>query len=94
MRDLAEEAGLLAAFAAHLQQFNVLVTFNGKAYDQPMLETRYGMARFRPLFSPLAHLDLLFGARRLWKLRFKSCRLIALESQILGIEREGDLLGD
>jgi hypothetical protein len=40
------------------------------------------------------HLDLLFGARRLWKLRFDSCRLVDLENQILGVEREGDLPGE
>jgi pentatricopeptide repeat protein len=42
----------------------------------------------------MAHVDLLFGARRLWKLRFDSCRLVELENQILGVEREGDLPGE
>src|SRR6185295_4557790 len=40
------------------------------------------------------HLDLLFGARRLWKLRLESCRLVELENRILGVEREGDLPGE
>jgi tetratricopeptide (TPR) repeat protein len=52
------------------------------------------MSRARPPFDRMAHLDLLFGARRLWKLRFDSCRLIDLENQILGVERQGDLPGD
>jgi len=39
-------------------------------------------------------MDLLFGARRLWKLRLESCRLVDLENQILGFEREGDLPGE
>ena len=42
----------------------------------------------------MQHLDLLHGARRLWKLRFENCRLIQLEQQILGFEREGDLPGE
>ena len=42
----------------------------------------------------MQHLDVLFGARRLWKLRFDSCRLVELENQILGVEREGDLPGE
>ena len=42
----------------------------------------------------MQHLDLLFGARRLWKLRLESCRLVDLERQILGVEREGDLPGE
>ena len=42
----------------------------------------------------MEHLDLLFGARRLWKLRLESCRLVDLENQILGVERQGDLPGE
>jgi tetratricopeptide (TPR) repeat protein len=94
MRDLGEEASLLHALSNHLAEFDTLVTYNGKAYDQPLLETRFRMVRARPPFSRLEHLDLLFGARRLWKLRFDSCRLVELENQILGIERQGDLPGE
>ncbi len=94
MRDYGEEASLLAALDAHLSEFDVLVTYNGKTYDQPLLETRYRMARARPPFTRLAHLDLLAGARRLWKLRLESCRLVELENQILGVERQGDLPGE
>jgi len=94
MREFGEEASLLSALDEHLKQFDVLITYNGRTYDQPLLETRYRMVRQRPPFSALAHLDLLFGARRLWKLRFDSCRLVDLENQILGVERQGDLPGD
>ena len=94
MRDYGEEASLLHALAEHLKQFQVLITYNGRTYDQPLLETRYRMGRRRPPFDELQHLDLLFGARRLWKLRFDSCRLVELESRILGVEREGDLPGE
>lgn len=93
MRDLGEEASLLAGIANFLSDCDTLVTYNGKAYDQPLLETRYRMQRIKPPFGALDHLDLLFGARRLWKLRFDSCRLVELENQILGVEREGDLPG-
>jgi len=94
MRDYGEEPSLLWALAEYLAEFDTLVTYNGKTYDQPLLETRYRMARARPPFSRLAHLDLLHGARRLWKLRLESCRLVDLENQILGVEREGDLPGE
>jgi hypothetical protein len=94
MRDYAEEASLLWSLSRHLEQFGVLVTYNGKTYDQPLLETRYRMARARPPFGALDHLDLLHGARRLWKLRLESCRLVDLERQILGVEREGDIPGE
>jgi len=98
MRDYGEEASLLCRLAEHLSQFDVLVTYNGKAFDQPLLETRFLMCRGRGApphpFSRMQHLDLLFGARRLWKLRLESCRLVDLENQILGVEREGDLPGE
>jgi uncharacterized protein len=94
MRDYGEEPSLLAAVAEHLKQFDVMITYNGRTYDQPLLETRYRMVRQRTPFTSLDHLDLLHGARRLWNLRFDSCRLVELENQILGVERQGDLPGD
>jgi uncharacterized protein YprB with RNaseH-like and TPR domain len=94
MRDYGEEASLLHALSEHLGQFEVLITYNGRIYDQPLLETRYRMARSKPPFSKLEHVDLLFGARRLWKLRFDTCRLVELENQVLGFEREGDVPGE
>ncbi len=94
MRDFGEEASQLSAVAEHLKQFDVLITYNGRTFDQPLLETRYRMVRQRPPFSSMEHLDLLFGTRRLWNLRFDSCRLVDLENQILGVERHGDLPGE
>ncbi|HTS48414.1 MAG TPA: ribonuclease H-like domain-containing protein [Bryobacteraceae bacterium] len=94
MRDFGEEASQLSALHEHLKHFDVLITYNGRTYDQPLLETRFRMVRQRPPFAALEHLDLLFGARRLWNLRFDSCRLVDLESQILGVERQGDLPGE
>src|SRR5580692_6413017 len=94
MRDYGEEPSMLHRLAEYLERFDVLITYNGKAYDQPLLETRFRMVRSRPPFGHMEHLDLLFGARRLWKLRLESCRLVDLENRILGVEREGDLPGE
>ncbi len=94
MRDFAEEPSVLHALSEYLAQFDVLITYNGKTYDQPLLETRFRMTRRRHPFDRMQHLDLLFGARRLWKLRLESCRLIELEDRILGVERQGDLPGE
>lgn len=94
MREYAEERSTLAALHQHLEQFDVLITYNGKTYDQPLLETRYRMTRHKPPFGRLRHLDLLHGARRIWKLRLENCRLMQLEQQILGVYREGDLPGE
>jgi len=93
MRDHGEEASLLDALTRHLEPYQVLITYNGRTFDQPLLETRYRLNRARPPFSKLEHLDLLHGARRLWKLRFESCRLVELERQVLGFERQGDVPG-
>ncbi|HVP00378.1 MAG TPA: ribonuclease H-like domain-containing protein [Bryobacteraceae bacterium] len=93
MRGYCEEASLLDALTAYLQQFDVLVTYNGASFDQPLLESRYRLHRLKSPFMRLPHLDLLYGARRLWKFRFDSCRLVDLENQVLGFEREGDIPG-
>ncbi len=94
MRNAGEEASLLARLAEYLSRFDVLITYNGKTYDQPLLEARFHAMRLPDPFTRLEHLDVLFGARRLWKLRLETCRLIELEYQILGVEREGDLPGE
>jgi uncharacterized protein len=93
MRSYGEEASLLDSLARHLKKFEVLITYNGAAFDQPLLESRYRLNRARSPFPRLPHLDLLHGARRLWKLRFDSCRLVDLENQVLGFERTGDIPG-
>ncbi len=94
MRNYDEEPSMLLALTEYLQQFDILVTYNGKSYDQPLLETRYRMSRSKPPFAGMRHVDLLYAARRLWKLRFDSCRLVELENRILGLERQGDLPGE
>jgi hypothetical protein len=94
MRDYDEEAAMLAALADFLQWYDVLVTYNGKSYDVPLLETRYRLARKPFPFERMHHLDLLHGARQLWKLRMESCKLTLLEYEILGFIREGDLPGE
>ncbi|MDP9054219.1 MAG: ribonuclease H-like domain-containing protein [Acidobacteriota bacterium] len=94
MREYCEERSMLHSLSAYLARFDVLITYNGKTFDQPLLETRYTMARARHPFSRMAHLDLLHGARRLFKLRLESCRLVNLERRILGLEREADVPGD
>lgn len=94
MRDYAEEPSQLFALSAALEDVDVLVTYNGKTFDVPLLETRYRMTRRPPPFTSMRHLDLLHGARRLWRLRFESCKLTELETRILGHSREDDVPGE
>jgi len=84
MRDLDEEHSLLLELSERMKQRPVLVTFNGKSFDWPLLETRYRMTRSVPAFSPMVHLDLLHPARQLWRLRLGSVRLKDLERHVLG----------
>ncbi len=90
MRDHGEEASLLHALEAWLAAFDVVITYNGKGFDIPLLETRYRMNRLKPCFDRLRHVDLLYSSRRLWRLALESCRLQELEARILGVERHGD----
>lgn len=94
MRDYHEEPALLAALAEDLRRFRQLVTFNGKMFDVPLLETRYHLDRNRFPLSEAPHLDLLHPARRLWRARLESCRLQLLEVELLGLRRSGDIGGD
>jgi uncharacterized protein YprB with RNaseH-like and TPR domain len=83
MRDLDEEHSLLLALSERMAQRPILVTFNGKSFDWPLLETRYRMTRTIRAVTPKVHLDLLHPARQLWRLRLGSVRLRDLERHVL-----------
>lgn len=89
-----DENVFLHELGSFLAQFAAVVTFNGKAFDWPLLENRYVFHRRpAPLQDP-PHFDLLHPARRLWKRRLSSCALGALERDILGLTRtEEDVPG-
>jgi uncharacterized protein YprB with RNaseH-like and TPR domain len=93
MRDYDEEGPMLRALSEFLVSYEVLITYNGKSYDAPLMETRYRLRRQPNPLDRMHHLDLLHGSRSLWKLRLESCRLMNLESEILGVERHGDIPG-
>lgn len=92
MRDYDEESFLLEKVLRHLSEKTTLCTFNGASFDMPLLDARFTMNRMRNRYA-LQHIDLLHVARRVWKLRLKSCRLSRLEEMVLGIVREDDLPG-
>jgi uncharacterized protein YprB with RNaseH-like and TPR domain len=93
LRDYPEEKAALIALAEVLRTYDGVVTFNGKTFDVPLLETRYSLSRLKSPFNGLLHLDLLHPARQVWKLRLESCQLTNLEKEILGISRKGDVPG-
>ncbi len=93
MRDYNEETAMLAElqqlFAAHMG----FVTFNGKAFDINLLQSRFISNRFKPSFKDLPNVDLLYPSRRVWGLKLESCRLSSLEESILGQYRQDDIPG-
>src|SRR5713226_6224034 len=96
MRDFAEEHSLLQELSQRVAERPVLVTFNGKSFDWPLLENRFTMTRSIAVPKLAAHLDLLHPARALWKLRLGSVRLVELERHVidaprLGWHRENDV---
>ncbi len=88
MRDVVEERALLHLVGETLDGFRAVVSFNGRAFDLPLLATRFTLARMAPRLADVPHLDLLFPARRLWRRRLTSCALSSLEANVLGVARE------
>ena len=87
MRDPTEEPALLDAVGRFLAPAQALVTFNGKAFDAPLLNTRYLMHRMPNPIRDFAHLDLLPLARRLWRDRLESRALKYIEENVLEAPR-------
>lgn len=91
--DPSQELALLGRFEELVERSEFLVSFNGKSFDWPLLAARCVMNR-RPAFRCLPHLDLLHVSRRVHRRRLERCRLVDLESQVLGWERgEDDIPG-
>lgn len=102
----ADERELLAAVAGEMARAGALVSFNGKSFDAPVLETRYLFHRLEWVGARLPHIDVLHPSRRFWGLQPQgasrggapratknACSLIALEQQVLGAIRRGDVPG-
>jgi hypothetical protein len=93
IRDFDEEPSMLHALGKLIERFRLVVTYNGSTFDIPLLESRFILARFENAFSGMPHLDLLTGARRLWRNGHGSCRLVALEREIVSFLRGPDIPG-
>lgn len=90
LRDPTEEPAMLEAMAEFFAPAEVLVSYNGKSFDAPLLETRYKLHSIPIPFDDYAHLDLLHLARRLWRDRLASRTLQSIEEHILGVERTSE----
>ena len=93
MRDYNEERALLSALNDLLANFKAVVTYNGKTFDLPLMESRYIMSGMKMSLKDPYHFDLLYPARRLWKRRLESCSLSTVEREILKVIRDDDVPG-
>jgi uncharacterized protein len=92
LRSPADEGALIERVRERIEACDALVTYNGKAFDLPLLDGRAVMTR-RPKLPARPHLDLLHVARRVHRARLGSCRLVTLESEVLGFVRGPDIEG-
>ena len=96
----AGERALLDAVAVIAGEAGAVVTYNGKTFDLPLIETRFLFHRMTTPFAGMAHIDMLHPARRLWRSDDEdperaqgSCRLTMVEETQLGHVRDGDVPG-
>ncbi|MFO7942494.1 MAG: ribonuclease H-like domain-containing protein [Bacillota bacterium] len=92
LSDPGGEHAYLEAVSKRLEEYDHLITFNGKSFDLPLLENRYTLNRMKPPRFR-GHSDLLPPARRLWSRTLSSCSLISLEEHILARPRSSDIPG-
>ena len=97
------ERALLEAVADVAAEADTVVSYNGKSFDLPLIETRFALHRLVSPFGELPHIDMLHPARRMWRVADTSrhvqkdvpymCRLSTLEQHLCGYVREGDVAG-
>lgn len=93
LRDPSDEPALLERVRQRIQEAELVVTYNGKAFDLPLLRGRCVMTRL-PALPPRPHLDLLHVARRVHARRSYKKRLVTLERELLGYHRGADVEGE
>lgn len=93
MNDFDEEHAMLTEISNFAKQFDLLVTYNGKSYDIPLLTSRFIFNGISSPFPEIYHLDILHSVRRLWNHRLPNCSLLSAEKYIVRKTREGDIPG-
>jgi uncharacterized protein YprB with RNaseH-like and TPR domain len=106
LTSFAAERALLAAVAEFFADADLIVTYNGKTFDVPVMETRWTFHRLSMPLDGVPHFDMLHPARRLWSARGAGgsaamppradeggCRLSTLERLLFDVTRVGDVPG-
>lgn len=93
LRDFDEEISALTLLKEQMAVHANLVTFNGKAFDMNLIETRYIYNHIKPPSKEIFHMDLLYPSRNIWRHGLESCSLTSLEENILKEYRVDDIPG-
>lgn len=91
MRDFDDEPAMLVEIQRLLERYPIIVSYNGKAFDAPLLQSRFLLNRIRLSLTDLPHWDLLYAARRFWREMLPNCRLSTVEAEIFGHRRDEDV---
>ncbi len=90
LRNPAEEKAQLAALSSFVDGAKAIVSYNGKSFDLPIINTRYILNRLTNPFLEMEHVDLLHITRRVWKRRLRECKLGNIEKEVLFFKRTGE----
>ncbi len=93
MKDFPAESDMLQNVLAALKGFAVIASYNGRAFDIPILDARLLLNGIRKRLADMPQLDLLHTARRIWKHRLSDCSLTSIEEHVLGHKRTDDIEG-
>jgi uncharacterized protein YprB with RNaseH-like and TPR domain len=85
------EEALLQDLTGYLHKFNTFVTYNGKSFDVPLLQSRFIMNLIEFSGRQFYHIDLLHIVRRLWKYHLPDCSLQCVETNLLRKNRDAQL---
>jgi uncharacterized protein YprB with RNaseH-like and TPR domain len=91
---LSHEEGMLDLLRDKFQAHRYLVSFNGKSFDIPLLNTRFILNRQTPVLQDFDHIDLLHISRSLWRYSLENCKLKTLEADLFGVSRTDDIPGE
>jgi uncharacterized protein YprB with RNaseH-like and TPR domain len=87
------EQHMLSDLLSWMGQGAVLVSYNGKCFDLPLLDGRCRLHQIACELGALRHLDLVHSVRRAFQRHWPDCRLQTAEKLLLGLYRVGDLPG-
>ncbi len=89
LSDYPGEREFLASVISRLGEAEWVVTYNGAAFDMPLLQTRCVLNRIA--MPPVRHIDVLHDCRRFWGRKALSCSLTSMEALVLKKERDEDI---